>query len=121
VKEVSAPEGDGGCNPGQSNKGMHLSMSNFVSNARDDCYEPGQSSQVGGNVDGCYSGEADADEVDRHMQNQMEDEDTDGDSGHADDSGELDEEENAEEVPNPASWNQDFSSAMTVNDGHDSA
>src|SRR4051812_43493834 len=28
---------------------------------------------------------------------------------------------NVEEMPNPASWNQDFSSAMTVNDGHDSA
>ena len=63
----------------------------------------------------------DADEVEGHMQNQMEDEDRDGDSGQADDSEESDEEENAEEVPNPASWNQDFSSAMTVNDGHDSA
>ena len=51
----------------------------------------------------------------------MEDEDTYGDSGHADDLDELDEEENAEEVPNPASWNQDISSIMTVNDGHDSA
>ena len=55
------------------------------------------------------------------MQNLMEEEDTDIDSGHADNSDESDEEENAEEVPNPASWNHDFSSAMTVNDGHDSA
>mgnify|MGYP005818312431 CR=1 FL=1 len=63
----------------------------------------------------------DVDEVDGHMQDQMEEEDTDVDRGHADDSDESNEEENAEEVPNPASWNHDFSSAMTVNDGHDSA
>ena len=49
------------------------------------------------------------------MQNLMEEEDTDGESGNSDDSNESD-----EEVPIPASWNQDFSSAMTVNDGHDS-
>jgi hypothetical protein len=55
------------------------------------------------------------------MQNQMEDEDTDGDSDHADDSDKSDEEENTEEVPNPASWNQDMSSVMTMDDGHDSA
>ena len=63
----------------------------------------------------------DGDEDEGHMQNQMEDEDTDDQSGQADDSEESDEEENAEEVPNPASWNHDFPSAMTVNDGHDSA
>ena len=57
----------------------------------------------------------DADEVDGHMQNQMEEEDTDVERGHADDSDESDEEENAEEVPNPAWWNHDLSSAMTVN------
>lgn len=51
----------------------------------------------------------------------MEEEDTDVERGHAHDSDESDEEENAEEVPNPAWWNHDFSSAMTVNDGHDSA
>ena len=45
----------------------------------------------------------DADEVDGHMQDQMEEQDTDVDRGHADDSNESDEEENAEEVPNPAS------------------
>ena len=37
------------------------------------------------------------------MQNQMEDEDTDGDSGYVGDSDESDEKDNAEEVPNPAS------------------
>jgi len=123
LKEVIAREGQGGNDPGQSSDGMMLS----VSNAGDDGYEQGQSSQVeGGNADGyysgeAYSGEADADEVDGHMQNIMEEEDTDIDSGHADYSDDSDEEENAEEVPNPASWNHDFSSAMTVNDGHDSA
>jgi hypothetical protein len=55
------------------------------------------------------------------MQNEMEGEDTDGYSGNGDGSDESDEEENAEEVPNPAAWNQDHSSGMTVNDGHDSA
>ena len=45
----------------------------------------------------------DADEVDGHMQDQMEEEDTDVDLGHAYDSDESGEEENAEEVPNPAS------------------
>ena len=120
VKEVTAPEGEGGYDLGQSSEGMQ-------SNAGDDGYQQGQSSHVeGGNADGyysgeAYSGEADADEVDGHMQNIMEEEDTDIDRGHADDSDESDEEENAEEVPNPASWNHDFSSAMTVNDGHDSA
>ena len=54
------------------------------------------------------------------MQNQMEDEDTDVDIGNANNSDESDEEENAEELPNPASWNHDFPSAMTVNSGHDS-
>ena len=52
------------------------------------------------------------------MQNQMEEEDIDGDSDNADDSDESDEEE---ELPIPRSWNQDFTNAMTVNDGHDSA
>ena len=48
----------------------------------------------------------------------MEEEDTYGDSGYADDSDESDDEQ---VVPNPASWSHDFSSSMTVNDGHDSA
>ena len=55
------------------------------------------------------------------MQNLMLDEDTDGDSDHAHDSDASDEDENPEEVPIPAAWNQDYSSVMTVNDGHDSA
>ena len=55
------------------------------------------------------------------MQNEMEDEDTYGYSAQGDDSDESDGEENADEVPNPAAWNQDHSSAMIVNDGHDSA
>ena len=54
----------------------------------------------------------------------MEEDDSAGESGDSDDwenSDESDEEDNDDEVPIPASWNQDFSSAMTVNDGHDSA
>ena len=112
VKEVTAHEGEGGYE-GQSSQ---------VEGGNAYGYEPGQSSQVeGGNADGDYNGEVDADEVDGHMQNQMEEEDTDVERGHADDSDESDEEENVEEVPNPAWWNHDLSSAMTVNDGHDSA
>ena len=83
-----------------------------------DGYDSGQSSHAAGGDD--YSGEADGDEENGHMQNNMADEDTDGDSG-SDESDESDEEDNGEEVPIPQSWDQHFSSAMTVNDGHDSA
>ncbi|XBI22027.1 uncharacterized protein [Aegilops tauschii subsp. strangulata] len=97
-------------------------MQHSMSNAGDDGYKQGQSSQVhGGNIDDYYSGEVDGDEVHGHMQNQMEDENTDIDIGHADDSDESNGEGNPEDVPNPASWNHDFSSAMILNDGHDSA
>ena len=109
LKEVSAHEGEGGYDPGQSSAGY-------------DGHESGQSSQVeGGNADGYDIGQADADEVDGQMQNLMEDEDTDFDVGYADNSDKSDEDENVEVVPNPAAWNLDYSSAMTVNDGHDSA
>ena len=64
------------------------------------------------------SAEADGDEVDGHMQNEMEDEDADGYSGEDDDSDESDGDDDTYEVPNPAAWNQDHSSAMTVNDGN---
>ena len=122
LKEVSAPEGEGGYDPGQSSAGIHLSMLDVPSNAGYDGHESGQSSQVeGGNADVYDVGQADADEVDGQMQNLMEDEDTDVDIGHADNSDESDEDENVEVVPNPAAWNHDFSSAMNVNDGHDSA
>ena len=50
----------------------------------------------------------------------MADEDEDGDSG-SEESDESDEEDNGEEVPIPQSWDQHFSSAMTVNNGHDFA
>ena len=70
----------------------------------------GQSSQVqGGDTEVYDSGEVDGDEVDAHMQNEMEDEDTDGYSAQGDDSDESDGEENVDEVPNPAQWNQDYS------------
>ena len=98
-------------------------MSNYGSDFGGGGYESGQNSQVqGGDTEGYESAaEADGDEVDGHMQNEMEDEDTYGYSAEGDDSDESDGEENAEEVPNPAACNQDHSSAMTVNDGHDSA
>ena len=49
VKGVTAHEGQGGNDPGQSSVGRRLSMSN----AGDDGYEQGQSNQVeGGNADG---------------------------------------------------------------------
>ena len=52
------------------------------------------------------------------MQDLVEEEDcVDGESGSDDSDGEG----NAEEASIPASWNQHFSSEMTVNDGHDSA
>ena len=99
LKDVSGPEGypyesgqsshvegEGGYDPGHSSEGIHIS-------------ESGQSSHIeGGNADGNESGEVDADEVEGHMQNQMEDEDRDCDSSQTDDSEESDEEENAEEV-----------------------
>ena len=55
------------------------------------------------------------------MQNEMENEDTDGYSVEGDDSDESDGEENADDVPIPAGWDHDHSSSMIVNDGHDSA
>ena len=42
----------------------------------------------------------------------MEEEDTESDDS--------DESDDGEEVPIPGRWNQDFTSAMTVNDDHDS-
>ena len=51
----------------------------------------------------------------------MKNEDTDGYSAEGDDSDESDGEENADDVPIPAGWDQDHSSSMIVNDGHDSA
>ena len=67
-----------------------------------------------------FSGEADEDEIyDGLLQHQMEAEDSEGNSDTADDSGESDQEEIGQ--PIPASWNNDNTTAMTVNDGHDSA
>ena len=52
------------------------------------------------------------------MQNQMEEEDTDGESDNGDGSDEGREEE---ELPLLHSWNHDFTNSMNVNDGHDSS
>jgi hypothetical protein len=49
----------------------------------------------------------------------MEEEDTYGNSGNSDDSDDSDREENEEDALIPDSRNQNFSSTMTVNDGHD--
>lgn len=99
---------------GEGESSYDLSNANSVSNAGGGGYESGQSSGAVGEDE--YTGEADADEEDGHLQNEMEDEDTDGRSSYDDESHEADE----EEVSTPASWNQHFSSAMIVNDGHDS-
>uniref|UniRef100_A0ACD5TRB7 Uncharacterized protein n=1 Tax=Avena sativa TaxID=4498 RepID=A0ACD5TRB7_AVESA len=84
-------------------------------------YESGQSTHAGGGED--YSGEADADEEDGGMQNMMEEEDyMDGESGDSDDPDDSDGEGNGgEDMPIPASWNQNISTGMTVDDCHDSA
>lgn len=89
---------------GEGESSYDLSNANSVSNAGGGGYESGQSSGAVGEDE--YTGE-----------NEMEDEDTDGRSSYDDESHEADE----EEVSTPASWNQHFSSAMIVNDGHDSA
>ena len=101
---------------------MYTSESNYGGGG----YESGQSSQaVGGHGDvgkevsvDAGSGEVDGDEVDGEMQNQMEEEDIDGESGSTDESDEGSEEE---ELPLLHAWNQDFTNSMNVNDGHDSA
>lgn len=56
-----------------------------------------------GDADDYLSGEADADEIDGHMQNEMHEEDIAGDI--SDESAEPDGEEQAHEVPIPTSWN----------------
>ena len=120
--EFSAHEGEGAYDPGQGSEPMDMSMSNYGSDFGGGGNESGQSNQVhGGDTEVYDSAEADGDEVDGHMQNEMEDEYTDGYSAQGHDSDESDGEENVDEVPNPAAWNQDHSSAMTINDGHDSA
>ena len=100
-------------------------MSNYVSDFGGGGYDSGQSSQVEVENEVNDSGEVDGDEVDGqmngHMQNEMEAEDIDGYSTEGDDSDESDGEENIDEVPNPAAWDRDFSTTMTVDDGHDSA
>ena len=82
--------------------------------------EAGESSQSAG-IAG--SGLADGDEEGEQMQNLMENEDFDGmaDQLDSDNSDEEDEEEDDEEVTIPDAWNQDLSTGMTVNDGHESA
>ena len=53
----------------------------------------------------------------------MEEKDEDGlaEDLDSENSNEEDGEENDEEMPIPASWNQNLSSGMTVNDGHESS
>ena len=130
-KELIDPEFHDGYDPGHNISGMNLSVGGHYyesgqssqavgGDAAGHDYESGQSSQAaGGDASGYDSVEADADEIDGHMQNQMEDEDTDIERMYNDDSDESDEEDEAVQA-NPAAWNHDFSHAMTVNDGHDS-
>ena len=118
ANEVNSYVGEGGHEPGQSSQEMHTEEHDYSQSGDvgGGGYESGENSQT--NPEDDHTGEVDADEQFGHMQNQMEEEDTDGDSADADDSDESDDEL---EVPNPASWNHDYTSAMTVNDGHDSA
>jgi hypothetical protein len=124
VKEVAPPEGGnggggggGGYESGQRSQahggGGYESEQSYCAHGRGDGYELGQSSHATGE-DG-YSGDADGDEESGHMKQQMEEEDTDGESD-VDESDESD-----EDVPNPPNWIHDFSSFMNVNDGHDSS
>ncbi|KAK1662995.1 hypothetical protein QYE76_051154, partial [Lolium multiflorum] len=115
-KEVAPPEG------GYSGGGGYESGQSSEAPGGGGGYEPEQSSHAedvySGHGDG-YSGEdgeVDGDEENGYSQNQMEEEDTEGESD-ADDS---DESDDGEEVPIPGRWNHNFSSAMTINDGLDS-
>jgi hypothetical protein len=121
AKVVTSHEGEGEFDPGQSSKPtdeMDVSMSESMSDARGSGYESEQSSHAaGGHAD---SAEADGDDEEGHMQNLMKEEDQDGLADDLD-SDDSDEEENEEEVLIPSSLNQDFSTAMTVDDDHDSA
>jgi hypothetical protein len=115
-KEVAPPEG------GYSGGGGYESGQSSEAPGGGGGYEPEQSSHAedvySGQGDG-YSGEdgeVDGDEENGYSQNQMEEEDTEGESD-ADDS---DESDDGEEVPIPGRWNHNFSSAMTINDGLDS-
>jgi hypothetical protein len=116
AKEVAPPEG------GYSGGGGYESGQSSEAPGGGGGYEPEQSSHAedvySGQGDG-YSGEdgeVDGDEENGYSQNQMEEEDTEGESD-ADDS---DESDDGEEVPIPGRWNHNFSSAMTINDGLDS-
>jgi len=123
IKEVEAPEGDGGSEQGHSSvpssgaEYLSHSGSDNLSHTGGGGYDPGQSSQSSGESD---SGEADGDEAHGFMQNLMEEEDLDGLTNDLD-SDEEEVEENNEEVQIPGSWNQDLANGMTVNDGHESA
>ncbi|KAK1645997.1 hypothetical protein QYE76_063802 [Lolium multiflorum] len=82
---------------------------------RDDRGAHGVLHDMGDGYVGEYD-EVDGNEENGYMQNQMEEEDTEGESD-ADDSNESDDEA---EVPIRGRWNHNFSSAMTISDGLDS-
>ena len=123
VKEVNVnpPEGEGGHDPGQSSS-TTMEIEHDDSHGYDggSAYESGQSSMAGGHDDG-ENVEADGDEEDGRMQDEMEDEDIEGHCGDGSDSDSSNDTEYEPEVPYPASWTQDFSSGMTLEDGHDSS
>ena len=76
----SAHEGEGAYDP-------HLGSEDFGGGG----YESGQSSQVQGGDNDLYdNADADGDDVHGHLQNEMENEDTDGYSAEGDDSDESD-------------------------------
>ena len=95
-KEVSAPEEQFSGHEGERAYNTDLGSENFGGGG----YESGQSIQVQGGDTNLYdNADVDGDEVPRHMQNEMENEDTDGYSAEGDDSDESDGEENADDVP----------------------
>ena len=94
-------------------------QSDYVSHVGGD-YDAGESGQNIGDTD---SGEADGDEEGSEMQDLMKEEDEDELAEDLDSKNSNEEvgEENDEEVLIPASWNQNLSTGMTVNDGHASS
>ena len=104
--------GGGDYDPGQNSQTEQMEEEDVGGGS----YESGQNSQTEHMEEGDEdAAEAAADDV---FQEMMEEEDEDGGSAYGHDSDESDDEH---VVPNPASWSHDFSSSMTVNDGHDSA
>ena len=103
---------------GSGNVSRTGGVSDYVSHTEGAGYEGGQSSQSVGQAD---SDDSEPDEDDRYEE-MIGEEDLDGLAEDIDSDDSYEEgDESDEEVPIPGSWNQDLSTIMTVNDGHESA